>query len=68
MTNNEPVMDGAGDDMSDAGTSRAEANEMVYDGREDQVEAPLATEGMQELDEDPLANSQDPQDNDRTGI
>ena len=68
MTNNEPVMDGAGDDMSDGTTPKAEANEMVYDGREDEVDAPLATEGMQRLEEDPLENSDDPQENDRTEI
>ena len=61
MTNNEPVMDGAGDDMSDGSTPKAEANDMMYDGREDEVEPPLATAGTQALEEDP-------QPDDRTGI
>ena len=61
MTSDEPVMDGAGDDMSGDGTPRAEANAMMYDGREDEVEPPLATAGTQALEEDP-------QPDDRTGI
>ena len=50
ITPGEPVMDGALDDMSDDGTSRAEANDLVEEGREDEitVDPGLATGSLED--------------------
>jgi len=64
---NEPVMDGATDDMSDSGTPKTEAADLQQAGRDDEIVPPdtLATDGLQE---DPLANSLRDDDNDHTGV
>jgi hypothetical protein len=54
MTDNEPVMDGANDDMSD-GTPRNEA----ADQRDGDVEAPHSLAEAGGLEDDPLGNSGD---------
>ena len=61
-------MDGANDDMSDNGTSKTEAQDLMDDGRDDEITphdtTSAATAGLQE---DPLANSLRDDDNDHTG-
>ena len=44
-----PVMDGALDDMSDGGTSKGEANDLVEEGRKDEVEMDPGVTGAEEL-------------------
>lgn len=39
-TQNEPVMDGALDDMSDSGTPKTEAQDLAEEGRLDEVTPP----------------------------
>jgi len=66
MSTNGPVMDGATDDMSGAGTPKSEAADLQQAGRDDEIVPPdgLAEAG---LEDDPLSNSRDGEKNDRSG-
>ena len=54
---NQPIMDGATEDMSDSGTSKVEAQELQEAGRSDEITPPetLATGG---LGDNPLGDSE----------
>ena len=45
MSTNEPVMDGATDDMSGTGTPKVQAADLQQAGRDDEIEPPQADEG-----------------------
>jgi len=65
-TQSEPIMDGAMDDMSAAGTSKTDASDLQQAGRDEEIEPPdaLGTGGLQA---DPLSNSARDDDSDHTG-
>jgi len=43
-TQNEPVMDGATDDMSEPGTPKTEASQLQQEGRDDEIDPPTDAE------------------------
>lgn len=67
MTMNEPVMDGANDDMSDGGTSKTEAQDLMEAGKGDEIRPPDSA-AVPGLEEDPLANAKHDDDSDHTGV